>query len=398
MEANKYIVIWFDDEFESLNLIKEKALLNGIYLKGFGNSKEGIEELERNLSLYDAAIVDGIFFRNPGQSGDAKNDNALFDVGMALQKNAERKVIPWFILSGQPSFTSEKNKFADVFKENKVYDKLKDEDLDALWHDLKLAADQQPDTQIRHKYPRVFELCSSAYIGEDASAVLLAAIKLIEGDHLDTNFKDSFNSLRKLVELLFKRLNQLGILPDGVFHAEGWINQSSRFLSGKHEKYLINEGVFHPIVCHLVFSILQITQDASHEVPEKLRLRVSQFEDEMQTPYLYISTLHQLFDVLIWFKNFIDNHPDPDKNKKLWSEIVHDPPPGEAWIPGMISRIADNGYATFQPLQGGVTLSIIPSKVREFKLNKNQQIEITTKLDLSGTKKLVEKIRPITEI
>lgn len=44
---SKYKVIWFDDECNTLNIIREKAFLNDIRLVGFENAKEGIEELRK---------------------------------------------------------------------------------------------------------------------------------------------------------------------------------------------------------------------------------------------------------------------------------------------------------------------------------------------------------------
>jgi len=256
-------------------------------------------------------------------------------------------------------------------------------------------AENLRDTQIRHKYPKVFELCSPKYIGEDSSAVLLTAIKSIEQGIPDINFKDSFTPIRKILERLFTKLNKLSIIPDEIFAEKGCVNKSSLFLAGRHEKFSINEGLIHPVICSLLHSFLQITQDSSHD-NDHLRLKVSQFVDEMQTQYLFQASLFQLFEILIWFKNFIDNHPDPDQNKKLWSEIAHDPLPGEAWIPGIVSRIAENGFGTFQPDNHSKSLSIMPYSITLNNLNENDKIEITTKPDPTGTKTHIDQIRKIT--
>ncbi len=116
----------------------------------------------------------------------------------------------------------------------------------------------------------------------------------------------------------------------------------------------------------------------------------------MQTPNLYISTLHQLFDVLIWFKNFIDNHPDPDQNKKLWTEIVYESPPEDAWIQGVVSHIAPNGWGTFQSGSSGTTIGIIPAMIKQLNLHEKDIIEITTKPDPTSTKTYIDQIRKIT--
>jgi hypothetical protein len=86
-------------------------------------------------------------------------------------------VLPWFILSGQQSFTKEKNRFADGLKDNVVYDKTNDVDIDRLWFDIKSGANKQIETQIRNDYRRIFEVCQTGYIGSKAAAHLLAILQ-----------------------------------------------------------------------------------------------------------------------------------------------------------------------------------------------------------------------------
>jgi hypothetical protein len=56
-----------------------------------------------------------------------------------------------------------------------------------------------------------------------------------------------------------------------------------------------------------------------------------------------------------------------------------------------VGRIADNGYGTFQPENGGSTISIIPSKVKEYGLAQEQPIEVVIKTE--GNKNLIQEIR-----
>lgn len=385
-----YNVIWFDDECNMLPLIKENASLNNIILKGFENAEDGIKELENNILQYDAAVVDGIFFRKRGQTGDAKNQSALSDVAMALERLVNKKKLPWFILSGQASFTKEKNPFANAFKDNKVYDKLNDQDLNDLWNNIKEEANQQQETQIRHKYQRVFDMCNDKYLGENVNPYLLQAIKLEQSDEIKDIVK-SFNGLRDIVEILFKKLNELQIIPDEVFKNQGWINKSSLFLSGKHESFKWLENPIHPLIVFQLHNVLQLVQDASHEIPEKLTLKVKQHIEMNNTTYLYKSSLFQLLDVLVWFKDYIDKNPDAAENNKLWTS----PPSVEEgdWIEGKVIRIADNGFGTFQPANGGSTLSIVPYKVKEFSLTVNQSLEVTVKID--NNKTLIQNLRKL---
>jgi hypothetical protein len=388
----KYKVIWFDDECNSLNIIKEKAFLSDVELIGFSNADEGIEELKRNIKNYDAAIIDGLFFANATQAGVPTSDKALFDVAMTLEKLAAIKKLPWFILSGQLTFTKEKNRFADGFKNNQVYDKLSDQDLEKLWSDIKTEADGQRETQIRHDFSRVFQVCNKDYIGEETASSILAAIRLSKASSpFDT--KDAFTSLRKILELLFGKLNDIGLIPDEVYKSIGWFNPCGYFLLGTHKYFKIKEGVVHPTVAFLINQIVQVTQDASHNIPDKLKLSTDEFIRRNQTTYLFKSTLFQLLDVLIWFKDFIDQHPDPKFNTLLWEPIPMGTIDDGQWKKGSVSRIAENGWGTFKPENQNTTLSIPPKMVSDNALVENAIIAVRTEPSPDGTKTFIKEIR-----
>ena len=312
----KYKVIWFDDEHDTLNIIKEKAFLNDIELVGFGNSKQGIEELERNIINYDAALVDGLFFLNPDQVGTPSSDQALFNVAITLEKFATIKKLPWFILSGQLSFTKEKNRYADGFKENEVYDKLNDDHLEKLWFDIKEGARNHIETQLRIKYQRVFEVCTEKYLGPDATKDLLAILKI---ENLGKAFQDPklyFNPLRKVMEDLFIACNKYGFMPDVFIKPHAALNESSKFLSGGIEKgYQLETSLFPKVVSNHVRSILSVCQPAAH------RSHIDSFIASVNSPYLLLSVTYQLLDVLLWFKTCIDNNLDVESNKKKFKEV-----------------------------------------------------------------------------
>ena len=319
METNKkYKVLWFDDEFDSLDLIKENGKLNGIQLYGFDNAKEGIDELSQRIEEYDAVIVDGKFYEKPGQTGDALGDQALFNVGITLESLQNRRKIPWFILSGQISFTKEKNRYADGFKNNKVYDKTIESDILELWKDIKFEADQQVETQIRHKYQRVFDVCTEKYIGEEAARKLINAIKIVESDTETSDTEDFFNSVRKVIEKLFIGFNKIGVLPDEILNNSGWLNNSSKFLCNTHQSYKLNQEILHPAVSFNLRHIMQIIQDASHN-EGVLTLRIDEHVRNLSTPYLYKSIVLQLLDIILWFKSFSDDNPDISTNRLKFS-------------------------------------------------------------------------------
>lgn len=392
----KYNVIWFDDEYLTLNIIKEKATLNDINLIGFDNAQDGIKELKRLPLSYDAVIVDGKFLKKPGQTSDTIDDSALFDVAVALMELSSIKKTPWFILSGQISFTKEKNRYADGFKNNKVYDKTKDEDLLTLWHDLKIEADLQEETQIRHSYQRVFEVCDDKYIGNDTAKSILQMLKFVENVKDFQSTEDLFNSIRKIIEKVFTAFYNLGLIPEEIYKGKGWINNSSKFLAGKLLSYKLEGEILHPTIAFSIKNILQVIQDASHSEGE-LSLRVDQHVKELSTPYLYKSLVYQLLDVLIWFKSYADRNPNIKINKSLWSkleEVVGD------WQDGIVISLSSaKGYAFFKPNNGTSNAYIHHTQVTDNELVENDHVTaIIEEFEDNKTKEVKKKVKEIRKI
>lgn len=389
-------MIWFDDEFESLNIIKEKAALSGIQLIGFDNAEEGMSELRRNVANYDGGIVDGNFFRYPGKTGNV-NDKAFGYVAKELILLDTS--FPWFVLSGQMNFTKESNKYADVFKDGKVYDKLKNEDLDSLWDCVKTEADSRPETQVRHEFSKVFEACTERSLGSEAEKPLLQILKSIRNPTSSFDDELYFTQVRIILELMFRAANKLGLLHDKCLDSRGKVNlsESSLFLSGLPTSHLgvsCAKSHFPKIISDAVKSILFITGAASHTIdPEvKNNLNLVDYRKKIDTPYLLYSITFQLVDILIWYRQYSEENLAIEENKKLWRSDDQHQQEGD-WTKGEVVRVADNGFGTFQPSSGGATLSIIPSMVNEFKLREKQTIEVITKADPTGTKKLIKSIR-----
>lgn len=389
----KYKVIWFDDKFDNLEMIYENAFINGVELVGFKHADKGIEELNKNISEYDAAIVDGIFFRESSHSGDAVTDKAMLDVAMAIERLKSIKVLPWFILSGQTSFKIGENAYADALKENKVYDKVNEtNDYTELWNDLKAAADIQIETQIRHKYKRVFDLCKNNYIGETTSVKLLSLLKQIELNQ-EIDSINSFNELRGILELVFGILNKIKLIPDKLFKNHGWINQTSIFLSGKHSVYKWHDekNPIHPTISNAIYQFLKITQDGSHEFSDHLQLKIKDFVSFNKTDYLYKSTLFQLLDILVYFKQFIDDNSNETENIKLWYEEIE--------IPGdrikAIILTGNNGWGNLL-LKDNTTKIGIPKQMMESNnLKVGDEIEFTPKFDESKGRYHIENIKKV---
>lgn len=367
-----YKVLWFDDEHATLEIIKDEALQHGIELFGYENAKDGIEELVKNYWIYDAVILDGLFFKDSNQKGDTVDNKAFGLVANKLRElKAQGNIIPWFIFSGQPSFVKEKNDLVEVLSEEqfangKVFDKNIDEDLEELCKEIKNACDNIDSVRIKHQYRDVFEVCTRKYIGEYAAKDLLEILSYFKNiDH-----GKYFTSIRKIIEDLFSAFNKFELLPKEFISPNIALNESSKFLSGKAMKgYSLNQNSHLPqVISNNLRNILSVTQPASH------RSHIDDHLNLVNTNYLIKSIVYQLLDVIVWFKKHVDSKPDTEN----WNrENITSNDSISNILPGIVINYNNyKGFAFFKPNNGGENIFIPPHLVESHKLKEGMPIGI----------------------
>ena len=235
-----YKVIWFDDEHEKFQPIKDEARLEDIQLIGYSNSKEGIPELRNNYKEYDAVILDGLFFKEVGQKGTDVDLTAFGEVAKVLTElKAKGIVLPWFIYSGQPSFVKDKNDLLEVLKDvtfanGKVFDKSKDQDFKELLAEIKKAADSNPERIIKINNPQIFSIFDEGILNDEVEGQLISLFKKsIYNDRAE--LKAILSNLRSIQESIFIKLENIGVLQKGLsfnhknIHLSGNKNHASGY-------------------------------------------------------------------------------------------------------------------------------------------------------------------------
>ena len=302
---------------------------------------------------------------------------------MAIAKINEiksKKVFPWFVLSGKDKFTKGENSFLKANKAN-CFDKTNPFDVVKLFEEMKLAACIQPDAKLKFKYAELLETCTDKLLGSDQFNRLFTLIKHIENTEKLANTEDMLNPIRKLIERMFIVMSENGIIPESIIKNKGWINGSSLFLANKHSDYVHLLEITPPLISENIHRLLNIIQDASHSEGE-LKLKVDQYLKNSQSDFLYRSSVFLLFDLLLWFKLFMEKNNIRDTNLKRWeSKVIN----GD-WIVGTITRIANNGWGTFQPENANATIGIPPTMITEHHLNETDSIKIIAEPSSDGTK------------
>jgi hypothetical protein len=387
----QYSVLWLDDEFDVLDLIYEDAAENGISLVGYKSAEEGVLALENTIFKYDAILVDGNFYSKKAHTGDNVSALAFGEVAKWLNQNQNSKKLPLFVLSGQTNFTSGTNELTALFDVKKVYEKQRIEDLHQLWLDIARAADEQPDTQVRHKYSKMLEACDSLDPAGESSFILLQILKNV---HTSTPIDDElyYNQLRIVLEKLFRVANRYGLLHDKcISNGRVNLNASSLFMAGKaFEKLQIKCAVAHfpLLIANHVRNVLDVTNAASHtdDNNNDNRNTLTYYRGTVQTPYLLYSLTFALMDVIVWFELYVKDNNNVEQNRRYWIDTAVELLPGlDSEMLGTVIKTATNSFAFFKP-NNGEGSSYIPSNiVKEHKLEGNEKVRASVKSVPKGT-------------
>ncbi|RBP34229.1 hypothetical protein DFR65_101112 [Oceanihabitans sediminis] len=309
----EYKVLWIDDDFNKD--FDRLAYQNGIELVHYKTSKEGMAILESGMktNYFDAVILDGLAY-NESENEEHSIDGLI----NSLNKISELRQLKWFpvfVFTGELNKLEYKGDIKWVERFN-VPIVIKGVDNKGFIEKVIAAADQQEITQLKHKYPNQFEICTNKYIGANHFERMIGLIKDIENPEKIKLAQDMLNPIRKIMEAILDKLNEIGLIPDEIRHVHGGISGSSYFLSGQNTSYEYYSELIHPMVAENIYRILNITQDGSHDNGKKLR--ADEYLSLSKNHNLYKSTIYLLLDIVDYMKEFIDDNSNIERNKAKW--------------------------------------------------------------------------------
>jgi hypothetical protein len=315
--SKKYNVLWIDDQHESLDAVHKTATDFDIKLWPYKSMNGGCGELKANLSKYDAVLLDAKFFENETDVSGTEDTRWVHQAKDRIRDLDN--TLAFFVLTAQAK-TYDSQEFNNAFAH--VFNKGVDKDEDELFKMLVDACRNRELTKLKNKYFNQFEMCIDEYLGKKHFDRLHSLVLDIENP---TNIKiaqDSLTGIRKIVEAIFSKLNEIGCIPDDIMQDKGWISRSSFFLSGKSSNYKYNQNIIHPVIAFNIFKILSVSQDGSHN--EGSNLGVDAYMAANSNTFLYQSTVLLLLDTLDYLKPFIDNNSDISINQLKWELIPID--------------------------------------------------------------------------
>jgi hypothetical protein len=302
----KYKVIWFDDEHENFQPIKDEALLENVQLIGYSNAEAGIPQLINNYKEYDAVILDGLFYRTSEQAGTDIDQSAFGEVAKVLSDlKAQKKIIPWFVYSGQKSFVKDKNILVDILRDNsfangKIFDKNKDEDFIELLNEIKKAADCNPERIIKVSNPFLFSIFENGLLSEEVESQLLYLL-LNPLPNNKSELKAALTNIRSILESIYVKLEGINVLPKNLS-----ISNKMKHLSGNKSRetnWNAISTIYQTNEIENLHKWIHITCGTYiHHLEEQ------HYDGYMISNYAVDSLRTGLMELLLWFKKtYTDN-------------------------------------------------------------------------------------------
>ncbi|MGC1472382.1 MAG: hypothetical protein WA775_07315 [Psychroserpens sp.] len=378
-----YNVLWIDDEHDhpEMEPFIIQAETMDITLNGYSNFREGFIALNSNLNHYDVILLDALFLEDEKSETVSKKG-----LGASIAKINElknKKSFPYFVLSGQPTFTDKEN---DIIEANNLrcFNKKNPEDVKELLVNIKKEADTQIDLQIKHENQLLFEVLNG--YPDSTRDTFISIFKGLKG--INNQFDDQlyFTQLRIILETLFRRANAFGLLHDKCVEVNGGnvnLTESYLFLSGldtNHFKVNCSVTHFPKLIANNVKNIVHTTGAASHTsvVDITQNIHIQAYRKDVNTPYLLYSLALQLMDVLIWFDGYSKENNDIATNQSYWQDIEYDGD-GNKFEIAEIIKIAANGWASVFVNNGIKSISVFKGDVATHNLKVSDRVKFTVK-------------------
>lgn len=330
-----YEVLWFEDEDYKFERFREIAELKGFKLHPVGVRRKGIDELRLHPEKYDAVLLDA---EMPERSEhEVAGISGIKDV---VQLTTELD-IPLFVSTGKDHIKNNeffRQSFTNVFVKgfpDKSAGLGGDDELFAAMTDT---LGQLEKTKIKRLYADVITALSALDIEDEGCEVLLPILCKMHNPevHADFNPVLHYTQLRILIEYLFRKFNECGILPDAFIVDEGKsengrkgvnLDLSCKYLAGAPASYIpyqAKEPIFPLQIGRNISSIIYFANTNSHstQLTEEEEKLVTVELAKPRSKYTLYSFAMMLCECVIWMYGYIQDHPNYAQNQANWEQVT----------------------------------------------------------------------------
>lgn len=318
MTMNVYNLVWADDEIDDILDSETITELEsqGFKIVGLAHDGEELEELLKKPEMVDAVIVDANFNESDVEIR-CERDTSGLDYARSIYLHTLKQRIPFFLFTSRndemlKDIYKHNPKFLDDFPRHKRwFNKSVPSEYDEMFKAIKETVEEKksPYFILRNKFSAEFEAAKHIHNAEN----LLYRGLLEELTDFTSNdaIIESFNPVRMLCENIIDKCQERGYIP-----YLSSLNSICDFLEHKEvEGFKLTTSIMHKTLIHSLDYFLSITQDGSHD-KSGLPLEVIDYVRFRHNKSLYRSILYIAMDLLLWYKELIENNPNPEG---LWS-------------------------------------------------------------------------------
>ena len=326
-------VLWIDDENKPNNKVSPSKYEIEVTHKK--NWKEAERLLESREDFYKwSAIIIGPSINFDTSTTPSSQHLPKIRVDLEHLCSNNNSKIPWYVLTeGNDVILSVICEMLQYLREPTwgecTYTNNK-EQLILLFETIQKIAPNKIRNRIIHQYNKVFEVIRE-YFEPQSENIMIEILSALHHPEDNKEFKPVlyYNSLRQMVEYLFRAANKIGLLPDS-FIEKGKVNLqgSSLYLAGEaftpsKDSTILSirygekgESVFHKNIASIVKNVLNVTSQHSHttEIDKEDEKELLVYYSETYSPNLLFGYALQLCEVIIWFGNYAKSHNDKEAN------------------------------------------------------------------------------------
>lgn len=313
-----YRIIWADDEIDALLDENSKALLSKQHVEVITcNNAAMLEEKLRNVNYrIDAVIVDANF---TARDFTPSNETVVSGLRKAMMLIGEYKHLPFYL------YTQRVNLFDFVDEDELSYFKdndaifFKSNGLLPLLNRIKNDVDNynSAEFQIDNQFEKelnYFKIFDKQCDAKSHHLIRELLIQSREGSLTETeNYFNQFRS--EILENMNAVAAHFGIVPKGLS-----LNDFSRFLCSKAEKYKPKEEVLPKALYMLMEYVVRMVQDGSHK-RGNIQYGVHQFVSKKKDTLIIQSLLFATIELMSWFIPYLATNTDIQKNSANWHKI-----------------------------------------------------------------------------
>ena len=300
---NVYNIIWADDECDTL--CRDNAVVKCFDKYGIEilDACHTSEELRSSLTTFsdsvDAVVVDGNFSRNEVDYLESDDISGLIHTMSLIELFNIKRDIPFFLYTGRKNLLMQICKNGELtyfIKNDRIIQKG---DVDGLASRI-VSIVEKISSPEHHVIKRFLPLLNEAKeLSPEIEEKLRSFLLEEEKDDSCKKASDQFTYLRQILEKIVELCKNDGIIP----YENEKLNDIKYFVGrkGHNNGTKPKEGVWPPVIASYIESMIDILQDGSHKVRD-LRLHVSDYVIENNTPFLFRSCLYQIMELIRWLK------------------------------------------------------------------------------------------------